>query len=158
MSIILQLNNFEALVPGSYWQLRFFVYMSRITKHHQTRCKALISTNVHTGLPLCHSIHIPVSIQIHISVYSNSYFFLSIWMSFNTLLGICWTPQFNLYSTLITAKEMRWTYARMMVAVDRVERHVKMPSVCWYCMRCLGFRYLALQIPEISLRLLQLGA
>src|SRR5271168_5173660 len=27
MSLILQLNDFEALVPGSYWQLRIFVCM-----------------------------------------------------------------------------------------------------------------------------------
>jgi len=36
---------------------------------------------------------------------------------------------------------MGWTYARMMVVCDKMGRHVKMPSVCWYCTRCLDFGY-----------------
>src|ERR1700678_64643 len=85
MSLILQLNDFEALVPGSYWQFRIFVCMY----DHKISTISIGSTNARTCLPsqcslfifLCLLFILP-SLRIHT--------FFCLFKSYLCLLTLLW--------------------------------------------------------------------
>ena len=109
MSLILQLNDFEALVPGSYWQLRIFVCM----QDHKISTISIGSTNARTRLPSRRSLFIFLCL-LFILLSFRIHTFFRLFKSYLCLLTLFWAfvEHRNLIYILHYREQKEWMNLR----------------------------------------------